>query len=301
MSGLRSRLVFLDRLRGLAVLVMIEVHVTNALLASAFRSGPVFRGLDFVNGLVAPAFLFCAGYAAGAVQHPLARDARRSIVLLVLGYLLHISGAFRHDWPSVWQADILQVIAVALGVASLVNHLVRGRAAIAFAILAVLFVLVTPAVRAIDTTAWPAPVRPYFTDAVPSQFPLFPWAAFALGGAACAGLAPKRLVWVGVAAVALGALDGAFLRFGLVAGGAWLLSLIDSRPLGQLDSLLSLFGRRSLLVYFAHIIVVYGTHPFSLRSLVGPVLGPAACALVWVAVTAAMGALAARAPRVKLY
>jgi hypothetical protein len=275
--------------------VMIEVHVTNALLAADFRSGRLFRGVDFVNGLVAPAFLFCAGYAAAATRHPLARDMRRSVVLLALGYVLHVSGAFRHDWPSVWQADILQIIAIALAVVAVF------RGALPCAVLALVIALATPFVRGLDTSGWPAVIRPYFTDAVPTQFPFFPWAAFALGGAACAALAPSRLVWIAAATLVLGALDPAFLRFGLVVLGAWGLWLLEARSLGSADKLLSLFGRRSLLVYFAHIIVVYGTHPWSLRSLVGPVLGPLACGLVWVAVTAVMGALAARAPRVKLY
>lgn len=84
---------------------MIEVHVTNALLAPGFRAGAAFRSLDFLNGLVAPSFLFCAGVAAGIKMHPLARDVRRSLVLLAFGYLLHLSGALRGDWAGVFQVD----------------------------------------------------------------------------------------------------------------------------------------------------------------------------------------------------
>ena len=62
----------------------------------------------------------------------------------------------------------------------------------------------------------------------------------------------------------------------------------DERPL----ELLVLLGRHSLLVYFAHIAIVYGRHPASMRSLVGPTLAWGPCLGSWLAVTAAMFGLA---------
>ena len=51
------RLRALDWLRGLAVLVMVECHVFNALLAPEYRSATWFGVLNWLNGFVAPAFL----------------------------------------------------------------------------------------------------------------------------------------------------------------------------------------------------------------------------------------------------
>ncbi|HEU4538448.1 MAG TPA: hypothetical protein VFS00_30215, partial [Polyangiaceae bacterium] len=67
------------------------------------------------------------------------------------------------------------------------------------------------------------------------------------------------------------------------------------------ERLVALFGRHSLFVYVAHVILVYGRHPLSLRSLIGPTLGPAACLAAWAAVSASMalGALALRAARAR--
>jgi len=49
---------FIDLLRGFALVVMIETHVSNAYLPLASRKGSeFFFGLSFINGLVAPAFL----------------------------------------------------------------------------------------------------------------------------------------------------------------------------------------------------------------------------------------------------
>ena len=298
---------------------MIEVHVTNALLATSLRHTQTFRVVDFVNGLVAPAFLFCAGYAAAAGQHSLARDAKRTGVLVALGYLLHSSALLRADWPGFFQADVLQIMGISLMGVSAVGRLARKRAAVAWAMLAAACLLLAPASRSLDSARWAAALRPYLTDAVPSQFPLLPWAGFVFGGAAAARIPPRSLAPVG--GVALGVAGVASLlmhaasspeayraspsvaltRLAIVALLAGVLARAEAFSMALSDTVTATLSRRSLLVYFVHIAIVYGTHPASLRSLVGPKLGWEACALVWIAVTAAMTALAAKMPRVKLY
>ncbi|MBP1601478.1 MAG: Acyltransferase domain protein [Acidobacteria bacterium] len=54
---------FVDLLRGLALVVMVETHVVNAYLPAGLRQGPFFYWLAFLNGLVAPSFLFASGYS----------------------------------------------------------------------------------------------------------------------------------------------------------------------------------------------------------------------------------------------
>jgi hypothetical protein len=78
------------------------------------------------------------------------------------------------------------------------------------------------------------------------------------------------------------------LRAGLVClVGAALSAPRDLGPLAERT--LNLFGRHSLFIYVAHIALVYGRHPLSLRSLIGPTLGPLACLAAWALVSAAMG------------
>ena len=48
-------------MKGLAVIWMIEVHATNALVRPALRAGAAFDWLNYGNGLIAPAFLFTSG------------------------------------------------------------------------------------------------------------------------------------------------------------------------------------------------------------------------------------------------
>src|SRR5438105_13888076 len=56
-----------DWLRGLAVLVMIQTH-SLSLLRPELRQGPFFSRLQWIDGLVAPAFIFAAGFAMALVQ-----------------------------------------------------------------------------------------------------------------------------------------------------------------------------------------------------------------------------------------
>lgn len=300
---------------------MIEVHVTNALLAPAFRTTVAFRLVDALNGLVAPAFLVCTGVAwAWTRDHGTLRDKlRRSAILLALGYALHVSGLFVGDRASFFQCDVLQVIAVGLAVLSLASA-VRAPTWL-YPLSVPLFFLLTPWVWRVDTQGWPAFVRPYVSDAVPTQFPIFPWMGFIFGGAALGLVAREKLLrpflfFGGVATFGAGLAlvvplpphdvyasgpAAMFLRLGLVFGvGALLAATEVWRPEeGRFRRFLSLLGHRSLLVYFAHIILVYSRQPLSLQSRIGPELGPAAVIVLWLAVTAVMGVLAAKAPRTK--
>ena len=58
-----KRLLYIDYLRGLAVIVMIEVHVVNAFLIRETRAEWWFVIVNYINGLVAPSFLFITGFA----------------------------------------------------------------------------------------------------------------------------------------------------------------------------------------------------------------------------------------------
>jgi uncharacterized membrane protein len=63
-AGLVRRRPYLDWLRGVAVLVMIEAHLFDAWTAPADRSTLLYRLLILMGGFGAPAFLFLAGMAA---------------------------------------------------------------------------------------------------------------------------------------------------------------------------------------------------------------------------------------------
>ena len=59
----KVRYISADLLRGLVIIIMIEVHVFNAFLLPELRQTGWFGVLNFINGLVAPSFLFVSGFA----------------------------------------------------------------------------------------------------------------------------------------------------------------------------------------------------------------------------------------------
>ena len=59
----KVRYISADLLRGLVIIIMIEVHVFNAFLLPELRQTSWFSVLNFINGLVAPSFLFVSVFA----------------------------------------------------------------------------------------------------------------------------------------------------------------------------------------------------------------------------------------------
>jgi len=201
----RARLYFIDLLRGWAVFVMIETHVLNALLLPPLKDQSLFKIITFINGLVAPAFLFCAGLALAItfqrkwndfinLKAPLWKYLFRLLFILVIGYSLHLPFFSLRKmmglrdtqlWMSFSQVDILQTIVVSLLLLIIILLLVRKHLWFIFTatILMIAFVYSAPVVREIDYSSLPIWLRPYLTQHYKSQFPLFPWAAFLISGA----------------------------------------------------------------------------------------------------------------------
>jgi uncharacterized membrane protein len=201
-----ARVNFIDLLRGWAVVVMIETHVMNATLSQTVASGWLFPYITFVNGLVAPSFLFASGLAFAVTTRrkladylspgpPLLRQFGRLSVILFIGYMLHVpvfslgkilSGDIPEHWQSFFQVDILQCIAVTLlGLQTLLLLLRSERLLYGAALLLALAVVAfTPWAWSIDfNNILPLWLAAYMNGIHYSLFPLFPWAAFLLAGA----------------------------------------------------------------------------------------------------------------------
>jgi uncharacterized membrane protein len=234
-----SRLTFLDVVRGSAALVMIEVHVVNAFLVDAAREAWWFPALNYVNGLVAPAFLFAAGFAfaltsdraersgADDRRQRMLKNLRRIGLVLVSGYLLHFPGygwskfANMSDaaWLRLLQADILQTIAIGLLLLLMAREFLGGVQGLLRSawVLGIGAVLLAPWAWSWDAqAALPAAMASYVNGVPYSQFPLFPWLGFLMAGAVTAASYPQegeesavqawitRVGWLG-AAMAIGA------------------------------------------------------------------------------------------------
>ena len=200
---------FIDLLRGLALVVMIETHVVNAYLPLQSRHNTFFFWLTFVNGLVAPAFLFASGFSLILQMDrkweewlgfgpAFWTNMRRLGFITLVAYYTHLqhfklSKYLRPEEPNLWkdtlQVDILQCIIVSLLVVQLLAFMVRTRTLLARGaiLLAGGVAAATPWMWDHDfTTSVPLLLALFLNPHGVSLFPLFPWICFVLAGSVSA-------------------------------------------------------------------------------------------------------------------
>ncbi|MEA3213620.1 MAG: hypothetical protein QOE70_6677 [Chthoniobacter sp.] len=301
-SAAVARLAWLDLYRGTAVLVMIETHVCNTFLAPAERASGWFASLNYMNGWVAPAFLFIAGLAHGlGIRRRQARSAglRRHLGRLAgvaaLGYALHFpwaeiaAGRWSDALLAGTRMDILPCLAVAIAVLLVCEHLTQrwSTALVAGLMMAVVFL----APRVAHWTGAPGPLLAVVNQTTGSLFPLLPWVAFTFAGYLVSARAPSPRAYLlpvlgaGGAVFALGradlspaSIDFFFERL------AWILLFVPiCGALARFAPPPVLFAsRESLVMYVAHLLIIS-----ALAGLRVPPLGIAATAGLFAVVLAA--------------
>ncbi|MEG8946081.1 heparan-alpha-glucosaminide N-acetyltransferase domain-containing protein [Rosettibacter firmus] len=201
-----NRALFIDLLKGIALLVMIEVHVVNSFLVPEIKSYRWFELLNYINGLVAPAFTFTSGMVfVLSLQKGLDelrkfgkkfwKKLGRLILIFIAGYLLHASylslkkisnPSYPHMIKELLRVDILQCIAVGLIILLLLRIIIKSdKVYYVTLILIDLFILAySPIAWKIDfTKIFPLGIANYFNRQHGSLFPIFPWFAFIFTGA----------------------------------------------------------------------------------------------------------------------
>ena len=207
----KQRYLFIDLLRFLAVVFMIQGHTFDALLDFNLRSATLFYAHDFFHGFIAPMFLFASGTAFGIStlkkweEHsvPTMHVAKRFgkfFGLIIIGYALHLPYFSLHkilneatpsDIAMWFQVDALHCIAVTmLLLQTAVLVLKDERRFILFAaVSAVLIIILSPIVWNIDVTKiFPLWFASYINAGNNSWFPIFPWSAYILCGVVFASI-----------------------------------------------------------------------------------------------------------------
>jgi len=193
---------YLDWLRGIGVLIMIQGHVMDGWTLDGDRTRAAYQWILFVGGLAGtPVFLFLAGVAialaAGARMR--GRRSERDVAALArrrgwqifgLAFLFRLQSWAISGGPpqSLLKVDILNVMGLAMVGAALLWGAGRGRwsRAALLAAAAVAAAMVTPLVRASGWLAvLPDPLETYLRP-IPGRttFTLLPWAGFVFAGAA---------------------------------------------------------------------------------------------------------------------
>lgn len=204
MNPQKLRYMYIDLLRGWAVLVMIEVHVVNTFLLPQTRLEPWFQYLNFINGLVAPTFLFVSGYSFVlvaqrkwndylALNGVFIKQVGRILQVWAVGYALHVPVfSFRRlmtetseMWMPFWKVDVLHCIAFSLLLMLVIAVVVRRQIYFIWSIgiIGLLAIIVAPITWSINIDALvPIPVGNYFNALHGSLFPLIPWLGFVFCG-----------------------------------------------------------------------------------------------------------------------
>ncbi len=225
-----SRRTYLDWLRGVAVLIMVEAHTLDSWTRTADRARTDYKWAIVVGGFGAPTFLFLAGVAlalaAGSrldkgMTEPevAARARRRGWEIFGLAFLFRLQSAVlgAGGLQSFLKVDILNVMGLSmLGTAVLwgLAHTTTTRVVL-LTTAATATAMLTPIVRVMTLDWLPDPIEAYFKP-IPalSGFTLVPWGGFVLAGAvigvclerARTPLAERRVIaWLALLGPALAA------------------------------------------------------------------------------------------------
>ena len=196
----RLRRGYLDWLRGLAVLIMIEAHLLDSWTRFPDRETREFAWSMILGGMGAPLFLFLAGLSVSMSAGSKLRrtgDAaaasravtRRGLEIFGLAFLFRFQ-AWILGWSSprtLLKVDILNIMGPSIMMAATLWRFastVRGRVAV-FAAATLATAFFTPALRGASFFAiLPDPVEAYFRPVgALSNFVFLPWAAFVFAGA----------------------------------------------------------------------------------------------------------------------
>lgn len=299
-----TRYSFLDWMRGLAILIMIQCHTFNSFARLDVRQGGPYVLSQFIGGMAAPLFLFMAGMTFGFKMESLAarepnRWRRWYGALKRAGYIMAIAFAFRlsnwaaslprPDWQEIFRVDILNSMALGMAAFAIIAALdaqdrLRWSIAGALAIAAL-----APAVEALNWNGVPQIIQDYIAPGnTRGRFPFFPYASY-IGFGLAAGAVVKRtaaenldrlMQWSALGGLALivtahyfanipfsiytvddfwrSGPSLVFIRTGvslalLSAAYVWTAYLAAPRW-----SWMQALGKTSLLVYWVHIMLVYG-------------------------------------------
>lgn len=133
LKKINNRIVFLDLLRAVAVVAMIQGHTVDILLIHTYRDDSFVHYLwNFNRGLTAPLFLFTAGCVFTFVymkSNSVFRDnprvkkgLYRGLFLIIIGYLikfptsgfLNFTTVSEKSWEVFYAIDVLQLIGIGL-------------------------------------------------------------------------------------------------------------------------------------------------------------------------------------------
>lgn len=227
------------------------------------------------------------------------RRLRMALILMAIGYTLmfpaerlwDIFFVDRNVWDTFLQVNILQLFGITLLMLLLLFLLTRSDKTLGISALVIglTIALITPLVHSVDWFSFmPMAAASYLSPAKGTFFPIFPFSSYVFFGAALGAYLKtvdpnKRTQFIlkfgpliGIAAILAGwgfntltgqpTLKGytlansglTLVRLGFVMGMLSLTSLIYLKTT-KLSRYYSIFGKRALFIYVAHLVLLYGS------------------------------------------
>lgn len=191
-----GRLAFLDWMRGIGAVIMLQGHAFHAFTKPELRNDGPYILSQFVGGMPPAIFLFLLGVTLAFLMDSRERAGVTPLRRVLAGwrragYLFAVAIAFRLSlwllgWPHSPTRDLLRVdILNAMGFAILVMSIMAVFQTVdrvrLCAVLGLAIAAGAPLVSQVDWSAVPEPIRQYF---VPDYmaFAFFPWGAFVAFG-----------------------------------------------------------------------------------------------------------------------
>lgn len=196
MKPASQRLVYLDWVRGLAAVVMLQGHVFQSFLRNDLRESGPYLMSQFAGGMPPAVFLFLLGVTFAFLMDSqekkgVAAPARWGASLKRSGYLFGAAFAFRFQlwlfsvdkspWTDLFRVDVLNCMGLALLVLSVMSIFRTEERIRLCAILGAAIAAGSPLISNLDWSGTPALLRSYV---IPDHmfFGFFPWAAFVAFG-----------------------------------------------------------------------------------------------------------------------
>lgn len=227
------RVVFLDWMRGVAAIIMLQGHTFDAFASEEARKGSPFIFSQFFGGEAAAIFLLLTGVTFGLGMNrrqnlpPWQRvktALRRARYLFVLAVLFRLQswlfGMPHNDWRNLLKVDVLNVMgatAALLSLLAIANGVQRVRWA---ALAGVAIAAASPLVSGLETGGVPVWLRDYFIPGT-LNFGIFPWGSYLAFGVAVGSMIPlvERSSWNRVMQWS------ALVGFGMILGGQYFSNL----------------------------------------------------------------------------
>jgi uncharacterized membrane protein len=196
MTSASNRLGYLDWVRGLAAVVMLQGHVFDSFLRTDLHNSGPFNVSQFAGGMPPAVFLFLLGITFSFLMDSQERKritsaARWRACVKRSGYLFLVAFLFRlqlwvfatgqSPWTDLFRVDVLNCMGFSLFILSVMAYFRTEERIRLCAILGLAIALASPVISGLEGSSLPWIVKAYL---LPDHlfFGFFPWAAYVAFG-----------------------------------------------------------------------------------------------------------------------